>query len=303
MKMLKLPKKVYFKSGSMNVAFRELNEVYHLKRAFLVSDPDLYRSGIVSQVDRWLCRQGLRTAEYFSIGHPPAFADIRGALPKLLEFEPDVLVGIGGGAAMSAAKAMWALYEMPELELSEAVEHPERIRTGEKAKLALAATSFGSGAQNSPYAVLRDDEGKTRVLNSFCLLPELSVTDAQFTGSLSSGQVRACSLNTLSQAIRAFTADGCCEYTQGLLLEAVQAVLRHWKDAEDGSPAARERLHNAAALAGAAYGNVPFIPDQEALPYPTDAEKAAAGGRIQQLAESLGFSGTQALWDACEALR
>ena len=148
----------------MNVALRELSEVYHLKRAFLVSDPGSYRAGLVSPVDRWLRGQGIRTAEFFSIGAIPSFADIRSALPKLQEFEPDVIVGIGGGAAMSAAKAMWMLYEDPALDLAEAVEHPERIRTGTKAMLALVATTFESGAQTSPFAVV--DRKSTRLNSS-----------------------------------------------------------------------------------------------------------------------------------------
>ena len=222
MNMLNLPKKVYFKDGSMNVALRELSEVYHLKRAFLVSDPGLYRSGIVMSIDCWLRDRGIRTAEFFSIGSTPSFADVRSALPKLLEFEPDVIVGIGGGAAMSAAKAMWALYEEPSLDLAEAVEHPDRIRTGAKAKL---------------------------------------------------------------------------------LLEAVGLVLNNLRAAESGCPTAQEKLHNAAALAGAAYGNTLDTIASEAPLYPTDTEKPANGERTGQLARGLGLEGVQSLWNACEALR
>ena len=222
MNMLNLPKKVYFKDGSMNVALRELSEVYHLKRAFLVSDPGLYRSGLVMSIDCWLRDRGIRTAEFFSIGSTPSFADVRSALPKLLEFEPDVIVGIGGGAAMSAAKAMWALYEEPSLDLAEAVEHPDRIRTGAKAKL---------------------------------------------------------------------------------LLEAVGLVLNNLRAAESGCPTAREKLHNAAALAGAAYGNTLDTIDSEAPLYPTDTEKPANGERTGQLARGIGLEGVQSLWNACEALR
>ena len=222
MNMLNLPKKVYFKDGSMNVALRELSEVYHLKWAFLVSDPGLYRSGIVMSIDCWLRDRGIRTAEFFSIGSTPSFADVRSALPKLLEFEPDVIVGIGGGAAMSAAKAMWALYEEPSLDLAEAVEHPDRIRTGAKAKL---------------------------------------------------------------------------------LLEAVGLVLNNLRAAESGCPTAREKLHNAAALASAAYGNTLDTIASEAPLYPTDTEKPANGERTGQLARGLGLEGVQSLWNACEALR
>jgi acetaldehyde dehydrogenase/alcohol dehydrogenase len=303
MNRLNLPKKVYFKNGCANVALRELSEIYHMKRALLVSNPRLYRSGVVSSIGRQLRKQGIRTAEFFSIGAVPSFADLRSGLPKLLEFEPDVIVGIGGGAAMSAAKAFWLLYENPELDLAEAAESPACIRTGTEAKQVLIATSFGSGAQNSPFSVLKDDTGGTCVINSFQLLPEISVTDARFTESLSPAQVKACGLTTLSQSIRAFACSSCSEYTQGLLREAVRAVLNNLKTAESGCPAALEKLHNAAALAGAAYGNVMDTIDFSDPFYPVAMEKAADHDRTEMLARDLGMSGTQELWEACEALR
>ncbi|WP_294856534.1 iron-containing alcohol dehydrogenase [uncultured Oscillibacter sp.] len=302
MNMLNLPKKVYFKNGCANVALRELSEVYHMKRALLVSNPRLYRNGIVSSIGRQLRKQGIRTAEFFSIGAVPSFADLRSGLPKLSEFEPDVIVGIGGGGAMSAAKALWLLYENPEMDLAAAVESPARIRTGVKAKQVLVATSFGSGAQNSPFCALKNDSGDICVINSFALLPELSVTDARFTESLSPTQIKACGLSTLSQSIRAFAGDGCCEYTQGLLGEAVRAVLKNLKAAENGCPVALEKLHNAAALAGAAYGNAMDTIDFTAPFYSFSTEKAMHQERIELLAHDLNLSGTQKLWEACEAL-
>ncbi len=302
MNMLNLPKKVYFKSGCANVALRELSEVYHMKRALLVSNPKLFRSGVVSSIGRQLRKQGIRTAEFFSIGAVPSFADLRSGLPKLLEFAPDVIVGIGGGAAMSAAKALWLLYENPELDLAAAAESPSRIRTGVKARQVLLATSFGSGAQNSPFCVLKNDSGDICVIKSFALLPELSVTDARFTESLSPTQIKACGLATLSQSIQAFAGDGCCEYTQGLLREAVRIILRNFKAAESGCPAALEKLHNAAALAGAAYGNAVDTIDLTVPFYPFTAEKGMQQERIELLAHDLNFSGSQMLWEACEAL-
>lgn len=301
MNMLNLPKKVYFKPGSMNVALRELSEVYHLKRAFLVSDPVLYRSGAVRDIDDWLRKRGIRTAEFFSTGAPPSFAHIRSALPKLLEFEPDVIVGVGGGSAMSAAKAMWALYENPDLDLSAAAEQPERIRTGEKAKLTLVATSFAGGAQNSPFAVLQDDAGALRVLRSFQLLPEISVTDARFTETLSPAQVKSCGLAALSLSVRAFADPGCNEYTEHLLREAAGLILNHLPGGEAGRPDALEHLHNAAALVGAACGNVLETLDPAAPLWP--AETDADGARIAVLARDLGFPDAGALRAACEALR
>ena len=102
---LNLPKKVYFKAGCTPVALRELGEIYHCSRALLVTDPELYRAGIAAPVVDLLRKQGIRAAEFFTIGKRVSFVDLRSALPKLHEFQPDVIVGVGGNNAMSAAKA------------------------------------------------------------------------------------------------------------------------------------------------------------------------------------------------------
>lgn len=300
MKMLNLPQKVYFKHGSMNVALRELSEVYCLKRAFLVSDPATYLSGTVTQIDNWIRKQGIRTAEFFSIGNVPSFEDIHSALPKLLEFEPDVIVGIGGNGAMSAAKAMWALYENPELDFAQVMAQPEQIMTGKKAKLALVATTFDSGAQNSPYSILKDDSGALCVLNSFQLLPQISVTDAQFVTGLKPEEIKAQGLATLSNAIRAYQANGDQDYPKGLLESAISTILKELPEAVKGSPAAIEKLHNAASLAGATYGNIPYIPDLEAPAYPTEEEKLEGKEWLEQLVKNVGFEDVSAFWSACE---
>ena len=103
---LNLPKKVYFKTGCTPVALRELSEVYHCQRALLVTDPELYRAGIAAPVADLLRKQEIRVAEFFTVGKRVSFADLCGALPKLNEFQPDVIVGVGGNNAMSAAKTL-----------------------------------------------------------------------------------------------------------------------------------------------------------------------------------------------------
>ena len=302
MYQLNLPKKVYFKSGSMKVALRELTEVYHLKRALLVSDVNLYRGGAVKPVKLWLNDHGMRTAEFFSIDGEPSFEDIRSVLPKALEFQPDAIVGVGGGNAMSAAKALWALYENPELDLAAAVAAPALLHTGEKAQLCLVATSFGSGLQNAPFAVLRDDDDKLVQLKSQCLLPLISSTDADFTASLTKQQVRKAAGETLAQSLRALAAPDCCEYTAGLLCEAVKAILHYLAYAESGCPVAREKLHNAAAIAGSAYGNLTLPDDPRTRMAPMADDQLAAVPRIGLLAQDLGYADAAALVAACGAI-
>ena len=194
---LNLPKKVYFKPGCMPVALRELGDIYRCQCALLVTDPELYRAGIAAPVADRLRKQEIRVAEFFTIGKRVSFGDLRSALPKLSEFQPDVIVGVGGNNAMSAAKALLALYQEPELDLAAAVADPERVPACTKAKLVLVATNFSSGAQNSPFAMLENDSGQNCSLKSIHLLPEISVTDADFTATLTADQVRTCALEIL----------------------------------------------------------------------------------------------------------
>ena len=301
---LNLPKKVYFKSGCTPVALRELGEIYRCSRALLVTDPQLYRAGVTAPIIDQLRRQGIRAAEFFTIGKRVSVSDLRSALPKLNEFQPDVIVGVGGDNAMSAAKALLALYGDPDLDLAAAAENPALIPACAKAKLVLIATNFSSGSQNSPFAILKGEKGQTIVLKSIYLLPEISVTDADFTAGLTAEQVRTCGLKILSRAVRAYLDPDCTEFTAGMLTEAIAAVLKYTEQAMNGSPFAREKLHNAAALAGASYGNVvdAITPD---LPYfPTEEEIAVSDNdvRCAELAECLGFDGCRAFFSACQSV-
>lgn len=301
---LNLPKKVYFKAGCTPVALRELGEIYHCSRALLVTDPELYRAGIAAPVVDLLRRQDIRTAEFFTIGKRVSFADLRSALPKLHEFQPDVIVGVGGNNAMSAAKALLALYQAPELDLATASADPTRIPVCTKAKLVLIATNFSSGAQNSPFAILENDEGRNCTLKSIHLLPEISVTDADFTATLTAEQVRTCAMEILSHAARAYLDPNCTEFTDGMLTEAIAAVLKYTRYAVKGCPAAREKLHNAAALAGASYGNIVDAVTPRLPYFPTEKEVSINDNdvRCAELAERLGFDSCRALFAACQAL-
>lgn len=303
--MLNLPKKVYFKAGCAPVALRELTEVYHLSRALVVTDPNLYRSGTAAPVVDRLRGQGIRVAEFFTIGNPVSTADLRGAVPKLLEFQPDVIVGVGGDNAMSAAKGLMALYEDPEVDLCAAAADPALLRPCTRAKLVLIATNFASGAQNSPFAMLCGGEGHPCCLKSLHLLPEISVTDADFTATLTAEQVHTCALRAVSHAVRAYLDPHCCEYTTGMLVECIALILRFTKPAMDGNPAARERLHNAAALAGASYGNIVDAITPKLPSFPTEEEVSVNDNdvRCAALAEQLGFDSCRALFAACEALQ
>ncbi len=287
--MLNLPRKVYFRAGSLGVALRELSEIYGCHRAYIVTDVNLYRSGVVSPVADFLRDHGLRTAEFFSLDGKATVEAVEQAVTGANLFEPDVILGIGGGTAMTAAKAVWMRYENPALSLADAAKEPEKIVSSGKSKLVLVATDFATGAQNTPFAVL-DDDGKSLVIKSFALRAEISVTDADFTKSLTGEQVEAGAKALAERAIRAFTDERCDEYAQGLLSEAVSAVLTYKGYAVKGCPTAREKLHNAASVAGAALGNVLDAGDLS-KPLPTKGE------RLEALAKRVGCASAKELCD------
>lgn len=256
MVMFNLPKKVYFKNGSTPVALRELSEVYRCSKALIVGDVELKKIGILASIGKLLSAQGIRTTEFFSLQGVPTFAQVQGGIAQMEEFAPDVIVGVGGGSAMSAAKALWALYENPQLQLEVAVSGQEPIVRGEKAKLVLVATSFGRGLQNSPFAVLKNAQGTLCALNSWNLLPEISVTDSFYVATLTPQQVEAAANKLLQQVEAALTSSSCTDYPHGLLAEAQALLKKELPFALKGCPVALEKLHHAAAIAGCALGNV-----------------------------------------------
>ncbi len=309
MYMLNLPKKVYFKKGAMNVALKELDEVYGFKRAFIVSDANLYRLGIVNPVDAWVRGRGIRTAEFFTFDSVPSFENVRSGLPKMLEYNPDVIIAVGGGSVMSAAKAMWLLYENPDLDFNEVADkfssldgeydanYADFPDTGKKAKLVLIATTAGSGAECSPFSVLADDNGKLRVIASYKLLPEIAVIDSMFSENMPTELVKKSGLAALSQAVRAYVAPGGGEYTQGFAREAAESILNNLEAAVSGCVAAREKMSYAASVAGLAFSNAANTVDTEAGFYPENKEKSAsdigadAYALIVDLAKHAGIQG------------
>lgn len=256
MVMFNLPKKVYFKNGSTPVALRELSEIYHCSKAFLVADVELKKIGVLASIRNLLSSQGIRTTEFFSLQGSPTFAQVLGGVAQMEEFAPDVIVGVGGGSAMSAAKALWALYENPQMQLEAATSGQEVIPMGAKAKLVLVATSFGSGLQNAPFAVLKNNTGEYCALNSWNLLPEISVTDSFYAATLSSEQITVAANKLLQQVDNALGHASCTDYAHGMLAEAKATIVQELPFALQGCPVALEKLHHAAAIAGCALGNV-----------------------------------------------
>ncbi len=305
MNWLNVPKKIYFKRGSIAVALKELSEVYSFKSAFIVSDAKLYRKGIPSKVNDLLISKGIRVSEFFSINAVPTFEDIHNAIPMMQEFKPDVIIGVGGSAAMNAAKAMWLLYENPDLDLKKTADKfnivktgdPEFPKVGEKAQLVLVSTTAGSGAECTPFTVLSDDKGKKCSIASYELLPVIAIIDADFAMEASREQLRDSGLTVLTQAVRAYISPDATDYIRGFCKDAVTRVIKELPEAVAkgaSAPEAVENIVNASALAGIAIGNAQKSIDPEAVWYPTHEEKspdADTKTKIVELAKAVGIFG------------
>lgn len=298
-----LPKKVYFKTGCTDVAMRELNEIYARKRAFVVSDPDLFESGWVMPVVKKLQDRGIRSCEYFGVDKQLTFGNIRGGIAKLNEFEPDVIVGIGGESVMYAAKIFRLLRELPDADVADIFEGPLNLKPDLDTMLVLVAADFGSGAQNSLYAVAVDDQGTCCVAADIHMLPEISITDADLAKHLKPEEIREQGIRALSLAIRAYAAGEEAVYSTGLLEDSVRLLLADLGTAQHGNPFALEHVMNAGGMSGAAYGNVPFPPMCGKEAYPTAEEAENPAERVGLLAKNLGFESTEAFLAACRALR
>ncbi len=293
MNWLKLPKKVYFKRGCMPVAVREISEVYGLKKAFIITDANLFKDGHVRPVEEWLRKGGLQIAEFFYGDGEPDVTVAESGLPKMLEFEPDAIVAVGGGSVMNLAKAMWVLYEHPDTDLVELSEKFNKTTTagfpvmGEKAKLFLISTTAGTGAECSPFALIKDTSGKKRVIASFDLLPEIAVIDSDFSQNAPRELVKEAGLTVLAQAVRAHIDPHTTDYVLGFARDAVKDVFKYLPFALADEPCmkARENMANAAALAGMALSNAAETIDPEAGLFPSEAEKSLSGDALAKLAD------------------
>lgn len=292
----------------MPVALRELSEVYGFKKALLVTDGDLFRNGIVNPVEDILRKENIRTAEFFGTSGKSSFEEAESGLPKMLEMEPDVIVGVGGGSVMSMAKIMWLLYENPELDLEKmADEHGELPDaeteppvTGRKSKLVLAATTTGTGSECSPFAAAVDSKGRKRLIASYDLIPEIAVIDADYTGALPDSMTKDCGRNTFVRAVETCLDEGVSDYSKGFAADAVRLVLKALPEAlKPGSAGvlAKEDLATASALAGIAMANSlkaadPDIDAEGRIKDLLDVSTSEKRRVLTELARFTGFSGS-----------
>ncbi len=261
------PQKVYMKKGCLPVALDELKNVMGKQRAFIVTDSFLYNNGYTKSITDKLEEMGIVHTTFFDVAPDPTLeCAIRGA-EQMTAFRPDCIIALGGGSAMDAAKIMWVLYEHPEVDFMDMamrfVDIRKRIYTfpkmGEKAYFIAIPTSAGTGSEVTPFAVITDEKtGVKYPLADYELLPNMAIIDTDLHMSAPKGLTAASGIDAVTHALEAYASVMATDYTDGLALKALKIIFEYLPRAyENGlvDVEAREKMANAATIAGMAFAN------------------------------------------------
>ena len=261
------PEKVYFKKGCLPVALDELGTVMGKKKAFIVTDQFLYKNGYTKCVTDKLDSLGIMHTTFYNVAPDPTLACAKEGTAAMRLFEPDVIIAIGGGSAMDAAKIMWVMYEHPEADFLDMamrfMDIRKRIYTfpkmGEKAYFVAISTSSGTGSEVTPFAVITDETtGQKYPLADYELLPKMAIIDADMHMNQPKGLTAASGIDALTHALEAYASIMATEYTDGLALQAMKKIFEYLPAAYElgaHDAVAREKMATASTMAGMAFAN------------------------------------------------
>ncbi len=261
------PQKIYIKKGCLPVALTELKSVMGKKKAFIVTDNFLYKNGYTKPITDKLDEMGIQHTCFYNVEPDPTLACAKAGAELMRSFEPDCIIALGGGSAMDAGKIMWVLYEHPEADFMDMamrfVDIRKRIYTfpkmGEKAYFIAVPTSAGTGSEVTPFAVITDEKtGVKYPLADYELLPNMAIIDADFHMSAPKGLTAASGIDAVSHDLEAYAAMLATDYTDGLALRSLKMIFEYLPRAYDNGPndpVAREKMANAATMAGMAFAN------------------------------------------------
>lgn len=260
----RIPPKVYFKPGCLPIALRELAGK---KRAFLVTDKPLFELGILHPITQVLDEIRVSWDVYHDVEPDPTLSNVNRGLEQLRQFQPDVIIAVGGGSPMDAAKVMWLMYEQPQVEFEGLAMRFMDIRKrvyelpplGQKAQLICIPTTSGTGSEVTPFAVVTDDRvGIKYPLADYALTPTMAIVDPDLTLKMPKKLTAYGGIDALTHALEAYVSVMASDFTDGLALQAIKLLMTYLprayeKGAED--PEAREKVHYAATIAGMAFAN------------------------------------------------
>ena len=261
------PEKIYIKKGCLPVALDELKTERGAKRVFIVTDSFLYENGYTKPITDKLDEMGIAHTSFWGVQPDPTLANAKEGAKQMEAFKPDTIIALGGGSAMDAAKIMWVLYEHPEADFMDMamrfIDIRKRVYTfpkmGEKAYFIAIPTSAGTGSEVTPFAVITDEQtGVKYPLADYQLLPNMAIIDTDFHMSAPKGLTAASGIDAVTHALEAYVAMLATDYTDGLSLKALKVIFEYLPRAYDNGLTdveAREKMANAATIAGMAFAN------------------------------------------------
>ena len=261
------PEKVYIKKGCLPVALDELKTVMGKKRAFIVTDSFLYRNGYTKPITDKLDEMGIVHETFFEVEPDPTLSCAKKGASLMTAFQPDCIIALGGGSAMDAGKIMWVLYEHPEADFMDMamrfIDIRKRVYTfpkmGQKAYFIAVSTSAGTGSEVTPFAVITDETtGVKYPLADYQLLPNMAIVDTDMHMTAPKGLTAASGIDAVTHALEAYASVMATDYTDGLALQALKVIFKYLPRAYDNGLEdieAREKMANAATMAGMAFAN------------------------------------------------
>ncbi|MBE8993980.1 bifunctional acetaldehyde-CoA/alcohol dehydrogenase [Microcystis aeruginosa] len=260
----RVPPKVYFKYGSLPVAIRELAGK---KRAFIVTDKPLFDLGVTATLQEILEEIGITVNIFYDVEPDPSLETVERGLNVINTFNPDVIIAIGGGSPMDAAKIMWLLYEHPEIEFESLAMRFMDIRKrvyelpplGEKALMVCIPTTSGTGSEVTPFAVVTDRRNNIKYpLADYALTPSMAIVDPELVLNMPKKLTAYGGIDALTHALESYVSVLASEYTNALAQDAIRLLFKYLPSSyHNGAkdPKAREKVHYAATMAGMAFAN------------------------------------------------
>lgn len=291
MQWFKIPEKIYFEAGS--IAY--LEKMPDIERAFIVTDESMIKFGYVDKILYHLRkREKYVHSEIFAdVESDPSFDTIKKGVEVINNFKPDVIIAIGGGSVMDAAKGMWLFYEHPDADIEglklKFMDIRKRTykfpKLGQKAKMVAIPTTSGTGSEVTSFAVITDKEkNKKYPLADYELTPDVAIIDPDLVMSLPKTVTADTGMDVLTHAIESYVSNMASDYTDGLAEKAVELVMKYLREAyENGNNnIAREKMHNASTIAGMAFTNA-FLGINHSIAHKIGAEFHMAHGRINAI--------------------
>ena len=261
------PEKVYIKRGCLPVALEELKYVMDKKKVFIVTDTFLFENGYTKCITDKLEELGISYSIFSNVEPDPTLACAIEGTKAMNMFEPDAIIAVGGGSAMDAAKIMWVMYEHPEVDFMDMAMRFMDIRKrvydfpkmGEKAYFIAVPTSAGTGSEVTPFAVITDEKTGTKYpLADYELMPNMAIVDCNMMMNAPKGLTAASGIDAVTHALEAYASMMATDYTDGLAIQALKTIFEYLPRAyENGAndPESREKMANAATIAGMAFAN------------------------------------------------